>query len=135
MPEDCSEIAPSYTAPATKARITNHRDLLPGLDGRSSGARRYRDLVQAYAADMGGLSNLSEVKLGLLRRLAAASVLAEALEVKAANGEAVDIATFCNLASTTVRIASRVGLERYAHDITPPSVADYVKHLELETDE
>jgi hypothetical protein len=112
---------------STRARLTNHRDLLPGLDGRSPGARRFRDLVNAYVADMGGRDNCSEVKLGLLRRLAATTVLAEAMEAKAVNGETVDVSTFCNLASTTVRLAQRVGIERVPKDVSPPSVDSYVE--------
>lgn len=54
-----------------RSRVTNHQDLLPGLDGRSSAARRFRDLVAALIADQGGLDQCSEIKLGLLRRLAA----------------------------------------------------------------
>jgi hypothetical protein len=36
------------------------------------------------------------------------------------NGEAIDIATLCTLASTTVRISQRLGLERRARNVTPP---------------
>src|SRR5215470_17792812 len=94
------QIAPR--APALRARISNHRDLLPGLDGRTSAARRFRDLVSSYVADMGGLDCCSEIKLGLLRRLAATTVQAELLEARMVNGEAIDITTLCTLASTTV---------------------------------
>jgi hypothetical protein len=66
--------APSPSAPRLRARVTNHKDLLPGLDGRSSSARRYRDLVNSYIADMGGADHCSDIKLGLLRRLAAVTV-------------------------------------------------------------
>jgi hypothetical protein len=38
----------------TRSAVTNHKDLLPGLDGRSATARRFRDLVNAFVADMGG---------------------------------------------------------------------------------
>src|SRR5262249_10841756 len=58
----------------TRSAVTNHKDLLPGLDGRSATARRFRDLVNAFVADMGGLDRCSEIKLGLLRRLAATTV-------------------------------------------------------------
>lgn len=61
-------------APALRARVTNHKDLLPGLDGRTGAARRFRDLVNSYIADMGGLDRCSEVRLGLVRRLAATTV-------------------------------------------------------------
>jgi hypothetical protein len=59
------------------------------------------------------------VKVGLFRRLAAASVLAEALEAKAMNGGEINLGEFCNLASTQVRIASRVGITRQAKNVTP----------------
>ena len=95
-----------------RSRLTNHRDLLPALDGRSSAARRFRDLVGAYIADMGGLDLCSEVKLGLLRRLAACTVRAEMLEAGLMNGEPVNVNELCALASTTVRLSSRLGLER-----------------------
>ena len=75
--------------------MTNHKDLLPGLDGRSATARRFRDLVNAFVADMGGLDRCSQIKLGLVRRLAATTVQAETLEARMVNGEAIDIATLC----------------------------------------
>src|SRR5258705_13392337 len=100
-----------------RSAVTNHKD--PGLDGRSATARRFRDLVNAFVADMGGLDRCSEIKLGLLRRLAATTVQAEMLEARMVNGEAIDIATLCTLASTTVRISQRLGLERRARNVTP----------------
>ena len=112
---------------ASRARsaVTNHKDLLPGLDGRSATARRFRDLVNAFVADMGGLDHCSEVRLGLVRRLAATTVQAEMLEARMVNGEAIDIATLCTLASTTVRISQRLGLERRARNVTP-SLGQYL---------
>jgi hypothetical protein len=104
--------------------VTNHKDLLPGLDGRSATARRFRDLVNAFVADMGGLDCCSEIRLGLLRRLAP-TVQAEMLEARMVNGEAIDIATLCTLASTTVRLSQRLGLERRARNVTP-SLGQYL---------
>ena len=103
----------SDTLPSrARSAVTNHNDLLPGLDGRSASARRFRDLANAFVTDMGGLDRCSEIKLGLLRRLAAITVQAELLEARMVNGEAIDIATLCTLASTTVRLSQRLGLER-----------------------
>ena len=109
----------------TRSAVTNQKDLLPGLDGRSASARRFRDLVNAFVADMGGLDRCSEIKLGLVRRLAATTVQAEMLEARMVNGEAIDIATLCTLASTTVRLSQRLGLERRARNVTP-SVGQYL---------
>ena len=93
-------------APATagmhlkaRSRVSNHRALLPEVeDGRSTHARRFRDLIRAYVADMGGVDRCSEIKVGLLRRLAATTVQAEMLEAKMVNGEYVDVGTLCLLA-------------------------------------
>ena len=74
---------------------------------------------------MGGLDHCSEVRLGLVRRLAATTVQAEMLEARMVNGEAIDIATLCTLASTTVRLSQRLGLERRARNVTP-SVGQYL---------
>jgi hypothetical protein len=117
--------------PRLRARITNHADLLPGLDGRSAAARRYRDLVNSFIADMGGLDTISEIKLGLLRRLAATTVQAELIEAKMVSGQKIDVATLCTLASTTVRLSQRLGLERRAREVVPsahevPNLADYL---------
>ena len=81
----------------TRSAVTNHKDLLPDL--RSASARRFRDLVNA--------------------RLASTTVQAEMLEARMVNGEAVDIASLCTLASTTVRLSQRLGLERRARTVTP----------------
>ena len=110
----------------TRSAVTNHKDLLPGLDGRSATARRYRDLVNAFVADMGGLECCSEIRLGLVRRLAATTVQAEMLEARMVNGEEIDISQLCTLASTTVRLSQRLGLERKQRDVTP-SLSDLIR--------
>ena len=106
--------------------MTNHKDLLPGLDGRSATARRFRDLVNAFVADMGGLDRCSEIRLGLVRRLAATTVQAEMLEARMVNGEPIDISQLCTLAWTTVRLSQRLGLERKQRDVTP-SLSDLIR--------
>ena len=60
-----------------------------------------------------------------MRRLASTTVQAEMLEARMMNGEAIDIATLCTLASTTVRLSQRLGLERRARNVTP-SVGQYL---------
>jgi hypothetical protein len=113
-----------------RSKLTNHRDLLPKIaDGRAGAARRFRDLVRALIADMGGITNCSEVRLGLIRRLAAATVLSEEMEARAVNGEHVDINQFCTLASTTVRLAQRLGINRRAREINP-TLSQYLHEQE-----
>ena len=66
---------------------------------------------------MGGADRCSEVRIGLVRRLAAAVVLVEQIESRVIRCETVNVAEFCTLASSVVRIASRLGLERVARDV------------------
>src|SRR5262249_37214488 len=84
--------SPSAEFPSrSRSAVTNHKDLLPGLDGRSATARRFRDLVNAFVADMGGLERCSEIKLGLVRRLAATTVQAEMLSARMVSGEGIGL--------------------------------------------
>jgi hypothetical protein len=105
--------------PATKSRLTNGRDVLPGVDQRSAIARRYRDLIGAIVSDQGGVELLAEARVQLIRRFAAASVIAEQMEARLANGEEIDISEHALLCSTLVRVSSRIGINRRAKDLTP----------------
>jgi hypothetical protein len=118
-----------------RSRVTNGREVLPGIDQRSAIARRYHDICAAVATDQGGADRLSEARLQLIRRFAAASVLAEAMEAKLAAGEQIDIAEHAQLASTMVRIAQRIGIDRRARNVTP-SLREYLEneHDRLRTD-
>jgi hypothetical protein len=97
-----------------RSKITNHADLLPNISHKSRMARRFRDLVNAFIVDAGGRSLCSEIKIGLARRLASTTVLAEELEARMIDGVAVDISQLCTLASTVMRLSIRLGLERKA---------------------
>lgn len=101
-----------------RSRITNYRDLLPDIDGRSGMARRYRDIVSAIIIDQGGLGRIAEARMQLIRRFAACAVQAEAMDSRMANGEVLDIGEYSTLTSTMVRVAQRIGINRTASDIT-----------------
>ena len=105
-------------AGAGKSRITNGRDILPNVDLRSRIARRYRDLVQAICSDQGGADLMSEARMQLIRRFAAASCIAENLEAKLVAGEDIDLPSFAQLSSTLVRLTNHLGLERVPRNIS-----------------
>jgi len=117
------------TATSARSRVTNHRDLLPDIDGRSVIARRYRDIVAAVIADQGGLDRMAEARLQLIRRFAACAVLCESQEARMANGEELDLQEYSTLTSTLVRVAQRIGINRTARDITP-TLAEYLASKE-----
>jgi hypothetical protein len=96
----------------TRSRISNGRDILPGVDQRSRIARRYRDLVAEITADQGGADLCSESRKQLIRRFAAASCIAESFEAKLVAGGEINLAEFAQLSSTLVRLTNHLGLAR-----------------------
>lgn len=114
---------------SARSRVSNGRDLLPGIDGRSPTARRYRDLVSAIIAERGGSDLITETIAQLIRRFSAASVLAEQMEARIARGETVDIGEHALLCSTLVRVANHIGIDRIATDITPTGFTFGVREI------
>jgi hypothetical protein len=102
-----------------RSRVSNGKDLLPNIDGRTFIARRYRDITRAVLLDQGGIETISEARAQLARRFAAASVLAEQLEARLVKGEEINIAEHALLVSSAVRIARQIGVNRIARDISP----------------
>ena len=108
-----------------RSKVSNGNDLLPNIDGRSLIARRYRDITSAIYQDQGGIDHLSEARQQLIRRFAAACVLAEEKEAALARGETIDIAEHALLVSTAVRVANRIGIDRRSR-IVSPTLKDYI---------
>jgi hypothetical protein len=109
-----------------KSRVSNGQELLPGIDGRSVVARRYRDISYAIVADQGGVDVCSETRLQLIRRFAAAAVMAEQMEADLANGKPIDVPQHALLVSTLVRVAHRIGINRRTKNIVP-ELSDYLE--------
>ena len=62
---------------------------------------------------------MSEARRQLVRRFAAAAVLAEQLESKLANGQAIDLQEHALLCSSLVRLSARIGINRMPKNLTP----------------
>jgi hypothetical protein len=129
---DSSPLAPTKSAASSarkahgRSRITNGRDVLPNVDGRSIVARRFRDIVGAMVSDQGGGDQCSESRVQLIRRFAAAAVLAEQMEAELARGKSIDIREHALLCSTMVRVARQIGVKRVPRNVTP-TVIDYLE--------
>lgn len=113
-------------APATsRSRVSNGTALLLEVDGRSALSRRYRDITAALVSDAGGFDHMSEARKVLCRTFASTAVMLERLDAQLVNGGAVDVNQYAQLASTLVRIANKIGLNRSARNITP-TLAEYL---------
>jgi hypothetical protein len=108
-----------------RSRVTNGRDLLPGIDGRSPLARRYKDIASQILVDQGGADRCSESRIQLVRRFAAAAVLAEQMEARLVNEQSINIQDHALLCSTLTRLASRIGIDRIPRNVLP-TLSEYL---------
>jgi len=95
-----------------RSRITNGKDLLANVEGRTAAARRYRDLCLSLADDLGGAATWAEAQRALVRQAAAMIVQSEKLHGEVLRGEIVDCEQLTRLANAATRILSRLGLKR-----------------------
>jgi hypothetical protein len=120
--------------PHTKfqSALTTGRDILANIDGRTSAARRYRDLAALYAGDLGGeQAGLSEGQLALVRRAAALTVELERMETLFAKNDGAtprQLETYQRSTNTLRRLIESLGIHRgrVAKDVTPPSLSEYL---------
>jgi hypothetical protein len=133
-PRNAAARAAAATAPraaVARSRVSNGKDILPGIDGRLPAARRYRDLCAALCIDQGGADHMSEARTQLCRRFAGLSVLAESLEAKLVSGATIDVVEYSHLTSTLTRVVARLGINRVARDLTP-TLAQYIEQAHAE---
>lgn len=98
--------------------------LVAGIDGRSREARRYRDILAALVAHLGGDDHVTEVRRHLAKRAAALTVWCEIEEAKLALGEEIDIGAFTTAVNSLRRLLQDIGFDRVAKDVT--SLSDYL---------
>ena len=112
-----------------RSKITNGRQLLSGIDGRSTAARRYRDLVQAYAEPLGGLMGLSAAQAALVREAASVSVQSESMASALARGEWVDPEQSVRVANTLSKLVNRLEKLSLQQRARAPrfSISDYLE--------
>ena len=91
---------------ASRSAISNGSRLHQNGDARSAGARRFRDLVAAFSADLG--SDLSESDLAMVRTAAGLTLKSELLQADLANGVPVDAETLIKLAGTSRRALAAI---------------------------
>jgi hypothetical protein len=104
-----------------RSRVTNGR-MLSGVDGRSAEARRYRDLVSSFAADLGDPAKLSESVRTLVRQAAVNVVVSEKLQAAIVRGEIVDLEQATRVANVAARCLAR--LAALGRPPKPPTLAE-----------
>jgi hypothetical protein len=87
------------------------------LDSRSQAAKVWDKLSRQIISDCGGEANCSAVKLELISVFCCCSIQLKHMGVKALLGENINLSDLSLAASTLVRIAARIGIERTAREI------------------
>jgi hypothetical protein len=96
------------------------------LDGRTNAAKYFDQLVADIENDLAGRDQLSTIERALIEAFAGAAVTLQHLNTKLALGEAIDLSQHAQCVGAMVRVASRLGLQRRAKDISP-TLSDYLR--------
>jgi hypothetical protein len=119
MPDESP--ASSARKPEARSRVTNGKELLANIDGRSTEARRYRDLCFSFADDCGGAASLTEAQRALVRQAASLVVQSERLASAAIRGELVSDEQQTRVANALGRTLNRLGIKkRVGRKLTVP---------------
>lgn len=108
-----------------RSAVTNGTQMLPGINGNSAQARRYRDLYTAFVADLGGEAAATEAERALCRQAAALTVRSEAVMADLVRGAPVDDEQMTRLMNSTARTLA--ALRRRAKPMKAPDLRAYLK--------
>src|SRR3984893_17129866 len=67
------------------------------IDGRTSTARRFRDIIETVTSDLGGKDLLSEAQRQLIRRASALSIMCESVEIDLVRDLPFDVANYLSV--------------------------------------
>jgi hypothetical protein len=120
-------------APARKAHRATRPQLLSRaqLDGRTNAAKIFDRMVGDIHADLGGKDQLSAIEMALVEAFAGAAVTLDNLNTRLLLGQTIDLSEHALCVSAMVRVASRLGLQRRAKNITP-TLHQYLEAAERE---
>jgi hypothetical protein len=115
-----------FTSKKLRSKVGNGRLLPAFADGRSALARRFKDLVQDFAGDLGGMSELSTAEIQVIRRASMLSAQCEDSEALAAQGDKFDPVVYVTMTNAMNRCFQIIGVKRRSRDCTP-KLSDYLE--------
>jgi hypothetical protein len=110
---------------ATRSKVTNQPARLAGVDGRSSDARRRRDLIMTYTDALGGADKVSAAAMNDIVRAVDLVIIAEQARAKALRGADVDLGDLTRLEGAADRAVRRLGIKPGANAPKPMSIMEY----------
>lgn len=109
--------------PEGATRMGTQGTILQGVDMRTSGGRRFKELCADLVDHLG--DDPTAPQLAIIRRAAALGVWCEQAEADQAQGKELDVAAYTTATNTLRRLMADLGLERRARDVTP-DLRDYI---------
>jgi hypothetical protein len=107
-----------------RSRVTNGSSLFARGNGRSTWARRFKDVFEAHVRDLGGVGAVSQAQVSLCRRAATLTVALEEAESRLSAGRVVDMASYTSSSACLHRILKSLGLGKVDEGL--PTLADYL---------
>lgn len=108
--------------PQGATRMGTRGTILTGVDMRTHGGRRFKELCADLVDHLG--DDPTAPQLAIIRRAAALGVWCEEQEAAQASGGDLDIAAYSAATNTLRRLLADLGLERRPRDVT--SLSDYI---------
>lgn len=96
------------------------------LDGRTNAAKVFDRIVVDIENDLGGHDQLSTITRALIEGFAGAALTLYNMNTQLALGEPIDPTEHAQAVSVMVRVASRLGVQRRARDVTSLSLDAYM---------
>ena len=121
MPETSARI--SKPKPEGSTRIGTRGTILEGVDMRTHGGRRFKELAADLFEHVGG--NPTAPQVAIIRRAAAIAAWCEAQEAAQASGGDFDIAAYGAAANTLRRLLSDLGYQPPQRDVT--TLSEYLR--------
>jgi hypothetical protein len=113
--------------PSTRNAVSNGSRLhRRGIDGRTRDAKRFRDLFESFARQLGGEAHLSEADRALARMAASLTVKSEAMQAQVAKGGEVDAEQLVRVSNSLSRVLSRL-VKRQPRDVG--AISPLVEHF------
>ncbi|SRR5258706_7133871 len=111
------------TAAFARSRVSNGKSLFADavVDGRSTWARRLRDLLALHVSDLGGDDVVTAAEHSLCRRIITVELelLERKFALKGKGAAAADLDLYLRGANSLRRLLESIGLKRVTRDVTP----------------
>jgi hypothetical protein len=111
--------------------MSNGSKLLTGVDGRSTVARRFRDIMRGYAEEFEVVTEAEQV---LVRQAATLAILSEQLQAQLVKGEPIDADTITKLTGQLRRVLADLKRKAQASAPERPSILDHFASYPADAD-